>query len=222
MKTIAMIPVRGGSKSIPKKNCKMLAGKPLVLWAATAAVEAESIDEVYVATDCQDVRDVVQQSGLPIRLIDRDPSTCLDTATTESAMLDFMSKVDFDVLVLLQATSPLTSPNDIDRAVAQLAQPGVDSVVSCVEWKRFFWSNDTLAKPINYVPAQRPRRQDFDGWQMENGAIYVTPREVLEKYECRVGQSPSTITMPPHTAVEIDEPDDWVILENFMMRHHQD
>ncbi len=220
MKIVAMIPVRAGSKSIPKKNCKPLAGKPLVLWVATAALHASSVDEVYVATDSDDVRDVVNASGLGIQLIDRDPSTCTDSASTESAMIDFMSRVEFDVLVLLQATSPLTTADDIDRAVARLAEPGVDSVHSCVEWKRFFWSNDAIARPINYDPASRPLRQNFEGWQMENGAIYVTPRETLEKHQCRIGQSPATITMPPYTAIEIDEPSDWEILESLVQRYN--
>ena len=105
---VAFIPVRGGSKSIPLKNIKDIAGKPLVYWVAQAANECTYIDAVYIATDNDKIKEIVEKFGLQkVIVIGRAWETATDTASTESAMLEFALKQSFDNIILIQATSPL-------------------------------------------------------------------------------------------------------------------
>ncbi len=212
----ALIPLRGGSKSIPKKNIKLLAGKPLAAWTLEAAAGASQIDAVYVSTDSEEIAEVVQGLGLGAKEIFRPAEFATDEASTESVMLHFMREVQFDVLVTIQATSPLLTARDLDRALAQFHEQPLDSMLSAVRTKRFFWNDD--ASPINYDPLHRPRRQDFPGTLMENGAFYITRRDILERHQCRLGGKIGIYEMDESTAVEIDEPEDWVLVERLLLQ----
>lgn len=215
-KIVVLFPLRGGSKSIPKKNIKSLAGKPLAAWTLEAAAKSSLISAVYVSTDSEEISTVVQGLGLGIKVIQRPAEFASDVASTESVMLHFMSQLDFDLLVTIQATSPLLTTEDLDRAIIQFQQQQLDSMLSAVRTKRFFWNDD--ATPINYDPLHRPRRQDFDGTLMENGAFYITKREILERYQCRLGGKIGIYEMDESTAVEIDEPEDWERVERLLLK----
>ncbi|MDR1982379.1 MAG: hypothetical protein LBQ08_01090, partial [Holosporaceae bacterium] len=136
MRVIAFIPVRGGSKSIPHKNIKSFLGKPLVYWVVKAASEVQEIDKVVVATDSDEICNTVAAFDLPkVILYDRDPANAQDTSSTESVMLEYISKAnlpDEDVFILLQATSPLTRAQDIEEALRYYRASGKDSLLSCV------------------------------------------------------------------------------------------
>lgn len=216
MKIFALIPLRGGSKSIPKKNIKSIATKPLAAWTLEAAAKSTQISAVYVSTDSEEISTVVQGLGLGIKVIQRPAEFATDEASTESVMLHFMSQLDFDLLLTIQATSPLLTAEDLDRAIVQFQQQQLDSMLSAVRTKRFFWNDD--ATPINYDPLHRPRRQDFDGILMENGAFYITKREILERYQCRLGGKIGIYEMDESTAVEIDEPEDWERVERLLLK----
>ena len=97
MNKVALIPLRGGSKSIPKKNIKLLAGKPLAAWTLEAGVRASHIDALYVSTDSYEIADVVEGLGLGVQVIMRPAEFATDEASTEAVMLHFMSEVQFDV-----------------------------------------------------------------------------------------------------------------------------
>lgn len=214
--TIAFIPLRGGSKSIPKKNIKELNGKPLCYWVIKSASEAEGVDEVIISTDCDEITTVVNGLNLPrVSVIKRSEQTASDTASTESVMLEYLEqtkKNNDEKFILLQATSPLTTSHDIQECL-QLSEK-YDSVLSCVRSKRFYWNQD--GTPINYDFKNRPRRQDFDGYLMENGAIYVsTVKRILESKN-RLSGNVGIYEMPEITGYEIDEPEDWIILEGLI------
>jgi len=213
-KIVALIPLRGGSKCIPFKNIKPIGGKPLCAWVLEAATRAEGIDEVYVSTDSHRIKEVASSLGLGVGIIDRPARYATDEASTESVMLHFMEEVDFDVLFTVQATSPLLQSWQLNEALARFEREEMDSMLSAVRTKRFFWSDD--ATPINYDPLNRPRRQDFTGTLMENGAFYITRRKILEKYECRLGGRIGIYEMPGDTAVEIDDPNDWEIVSRLL------
>lgn len=213
-----MIPLRGGSKSIPKKNIKPLAGKPLAAWTLEAAKGCGAIHTVYVSTDSEEIAKVVQGLGLGIQALMRPAEFATDEASTESVMLHFMSQVDFDVLVTIQATSPLLTAHDLDRALVQFHEQQLDSMLSAVRMKRFFWNDD--GTPINYDPLSRPRRQEFRGTLMENGAFYVTKRSVLQRYQCRLGGKVGVFEMDESVSIEIDEPDDWEPVERLLLARH--
>jgi len=213
---IALIPLRGGSKSIPKKNVKPLGGKPLCAWVLEAATHAQWIDAVYVSTDSREIEDVVKSLNLGVIIIQRPPEYATDEASTESVMLHFSAQVDFDVLVTIQATSPLLQATQLDEALAKFQHENIESMLSAVRTKRFFWQND--GTPINYDPLKRPRRQDFPGTLMENGAFYITRRSILERYGCRLGGRIGIYEMPEYTSVEIDEPEDWEFVSRLLQK----
>lgn len=226
---VAFIPVRGGSKSIPFKNIRPICGKPLVYWTVKAACECRYIDKVYVATDSDKIRDTVESfkvgSGselfLKVGVIGRSAESAADTASTELAMLEFAEGYDFENIALIQATSPLLGAADLDKGFEEFAKPGTDSVMSFVRQKRFNWAytKDGFAKPTNYDVYHRPRRQDFDGYLVENGAFYITSRADLLRTKNRVSGNIRAVEMDEDTFFEIDEPGDWTIIENLMKKN---
>ena len=210
-KIVALVPLRGGSKGIPKKNIKNMAGKPLCAWVLEAARLSKFIDEVYVSTDSEEIIRVVKEIDASIHIVKRPQPLSDDFSSTESVMLHFMDNVDFDILVTIQATSPLTQSTDIDNALLEFRNSKKDSLLTAVESKRFFWNYE--CEPINYNPINRPRRQDFQGYLMENGAFYITSREVLRREKCRLGGNIGIHIMDDESFLEIDEPSDWDMME---------
>ncbi len=225
----AFIPVRGGSKSIPLKNIKPICGKPLVYWTVKAACGCRQIDRVYVATDSDRIRETVGQfkNGPEAALfaktevIGRSAQSASDTASTESAMLEFAERYAFDNIVLIQATSPLLSAADLERGFEVFAEEGVDSVLSVVRQKRFHWETDAQgnAHPTNYDVFHRPRRQEFAGYLVENGAFYITAKADLLRTRNRVSGRIRAVEMPEDSFFEIDEPSDWIIIEALMKKN---
>ncbi|DAC09593.1 MAG TPA: hypothetical protein D7I09_05765, partial [Candidatus Poseidoniales archaeon] len=123
-----------------------------------------------------------------------------------------------NIVVLMQATSPLTLPGDLDAALRQMAAQNLDSMLSVVENHVFQWSlgDDGTATPLNYDPQQRPRRQDIPDRVAENGAFYLATREVWESQACRLGGRTGAFVMQPWQAWEIDTEDDWMRLETLV------
>ncbi len=213
---VALMPLRGGSKSIPGKNIRPLAGHPLFAWSLEQAIASNCFDAIYVATDAESIRAVVREYfPTGVTLIDRSPETATDTASTESVMLEFQQRVPFDVLGLIQATSPLTRAEDFRAARTQFETGGFDSLVTATPLHRFLWNPD--GTPMNYDPAQRPRRQDMSPMLMENGAFYLTRGTVLEQHRCRLGVRVAVHVMPPETETELDEPSDWERVEHLLL-----
>ena len=220
MNVVALIPLRSGSKSIPHKNIRPLAGKPLFWWTAAACVDSGIFAKVVVSTDSREYGDLVRAHFPQIEILARPAELAADTTSTEAVMLHAADHYAFDVLCTVQATSPLLAAEDLRRGWAQLVREGCDSMVSAVRTKRFFWGTD--ARPLNYDPAKRPRRQDHDGIFMENGAFYFTRRELLLASRSRLGGKIGIAEMPEDTAVELDEPLDWVIVEDLLRRRAAD
>ena len=225
-KTVVLIPVRGGSKSIPLKNIKSLCGKPLVYWTAKAACEANGVDRVFIATDSDVIRKAIEsfcetekEVFKKISVIDRAAENAEDTSSTESIMLEFAEKYDFEDIVLVQATSPLLRGCDIDGGLSVYRTPDTDSVISLVNQKRFLWSIDgDKVSADNYDIFKRPRRQDFDGFLMENGAFYITSKKALLQSKNRISGNVRAYIMPEDTAIEIDEADDFSLTEVLMKK----
>lgn len=214
---VAFIPVRGGSKSIPMKNIKPFAGRPLVYWTVKAAVECPEISRVYVATDSDRIKHTVQGFNFhKVIVVGRSEQTATDTAATEDAMLEFANEYEFANIILVQATSPLLTSQDLTRGIEALRE--ADSVLSVVRQKRFLWAQGEYAKPINYDYTHRPRRQDFEGFLVENGAFYITSREALLRTGCRLSGRIKAVEMPGDSYTEIDEPEDWIIAEGLLKK----
>lgn len=215
MSTIAFIPVRGGSKSIKNKNIMPLAGKPLVYWTILACQKAESIEKIYVSTDSDEIKNVVEAFGFDkVKVISRSAQTASDEASSECALLEFSENYQFERVVFLQATSPLTNSKDIEGALKKLDREDSNSLLSVVRRHQFLW--DTKGSPINYDPQSRPRRQDWDGYFIENGAFYISTRENILNSKCRISGKVSFWEMSAKTLYEVDEPEDWKIIESFL------
>ncbi len=220
-KFVALIPVRGGSKSIPLKNIREIGGKPLVYWVASACALSNNIDMVYVMTDSPIIKQCVESFNMPkVKVIGRSAESASDTASTESAMLEFADKYEFENIILAQATSPLITPDDIDGGIALFNEPGIDSVLSVVEQKRFNWhyidDKCTKVEPLNYDFMHRPRRQDFTGYLTENGAFYITSKRNLIASGNRISGNIAAFKMSEDTFFEIDEPSDWLIISGLL------
>ena len=216
---VAFIPVRGGSKSIPLKNIKEIAGKPLVYWTAKAASECKYIDKVYISTDSQEIKDTIASLKIDkVEVITRSKESASDTASTEFAMLEFAGKYEFDNIFLIQATSPLLTKEHLTKGFELFESAGTDSVLSVVRQKRFCWSLsiDGYAEPMNYDTYNRPRRQEFEGYLVENGAFYITSKSLLLKSQNRISGRIKAYEMEEDSYFEIDEPTDWIIVENLL------
>ena len=212
MRWVALLPLRGGSKSIPGKNLRPLAGRPLYTWSLDAALASGCFDAVYVASDSAAIRDDARvRYGDRVEVIDRAPANATDTASSEAVMQELAALVECDVLALIQATSPLTRADDFRAARARFERDALDSLLTGVEVKRFFWRHD--GQPLNYDPARRPRRQDFVGTVMENGAFYFTRRRLFEQTGVRLGGRIGVHVMADECAAELDEPADWPVIE---------
>ena len=152
---VVMIPARGGSKSIPLKNIKEIAGQPLIYWSLDAAVNSKYVDKVFVSTDSEEIRKVVLAYDKPnkekIEVIERSKECSIDTATTEDVMFDFSSRVDYENMVLIQCTNPMIKTSDlfgfkISNAflVISLPMPFLSPVVIAILYVFIFF------KVINY------------------------------------------------------------------------
>lgn len=218
MKKIGFIPLRKGSKGIPGKNKKKLLGRPLFSWVLTEAVFSE-LDAVYVFTDDEEILTYLEKEYTwtsKVHGVLRTAENANDTASTESAMLEFAEKItnDFDILCLLQATSPLTKRENINTALEQLLVQKKQSALSVVKTHRFTWNTD--GTPQNYDVFNRPRRQDFEGLLIENGAVYATTKIAFMQSKNRVSETIGLVEMPEESLTEIDSLSDWAIVEQLL------
>lgn len=218
IKKVGVIPLRKGSKSIKNKNRKKLLGRPLFAWVLWEALKSK-LDEVYIFTDDKNIIEYVKNEykyNQKCRVIERSAESATDEASTELALKEYVQKINnnYDILCLLQATSPLTTTEDINKVLHKILNDNLDSALTVVEFKRFIWSKDGY--PLNYDYNNRPRRQEFEGLLVENGAIYATTKEQFEKTGIRIGGNIGIIKMPEDTFTELDEKRDWIIVEKLL------
>lgn len=220
MNIITIIPARGGSKAIPKKNLTPFAGKPLLHWSILQALQSKYVSQVYVSSDAQDILDAARSwNAIPIL---RPSEIATDSASSESALLHALDYVEstagpVDLVVFLQATSPLRFPNDIDHAIDAFLAQDADSLFSmsvldnCTIWKE---SNGVLSG-ATYDPENRLPRQASAKHLLENGSIYVFKPHILRTFNNRLGGKVITYPMQKWQSVDIDAPDDIPIAELF-------
>jgi len=211
-KIVALIPARGGSKSIPDKNIVDLGGRPLIDYCIMAALES-SVEEVWVSTDSEDIEAVALDSGASVLI--RPEELSGDSSNSEDALLHFAKCVpDFQTLVFLQCTSPLTLSSDIDGALDVLRYNPYDSVLSvcsdsggwlCGGWN---WTYDNETGGAERTNEYFHQRQNAPECYRENGAIYVTYKDKLLEYKSRVGGKTGMYVMPRQRSFEIDDPED--------------
>ena len=221
MSTIAIIPARGGSKGIPLKNLAHVGGKPLLDWTIEAAQQSEEIDSIYVTTDNELI--AVHALGfMGVQVVKRPDNISDDNAQIEDAMLHVLNQIPIDggndmlsEVVLLQPTSPIRRPHDIDAAIDEFRRRKFESLFSATPIFPYVWLpvQPSVDMEMDIEPMERafhkheqPRlnRQDRRPLLQESGSIYVTRALGLVLTGNRLNGRVGYYRMPPWTAIEID------------------
>ena len=219
MSNIGIIPARGGSKGIPRKNVRSLCGKPLVAWVIEAALASGHLDRVVVSTDDTEIAQLSQRYGAEVVM--RPAELADDKASSESALLhalDWLEQAEGyvpDLLVFLQCTSPLTLAEDIDGTVQALLNEQADSALAVAPFHYFLWQQDSSgdAAGINHDKRVRLRRQDREPQYQETGAVYVMRTQGFRQARHRFFGKTALYVTPPERCLEIDELVDFQIAE---------
>jgi CMP-N,N'-diacetyllegionaminic acid synthase len=196
METVAIIPARGGSKGIPRKNIIDFCGHPLIAWTIAAARRCSAIDGVFVSTDSAEIAAVARHYGAEVT--NRPTEIAGDRATSESALLHACGEITHrhgqppECVVFLQATSPLREASELDGALAKFKQEKLDSLFSASQPEdMLFWQQTPAGlNSINYDYASRKRRQDMGEESLllvETGSFYVTRFALLQETQNRLG-----------------------------------
>lgn len=234
-KILAVIPVRGGSKGVPRKNIKLLNGKPLLYYMLTAALKSKMLNYVSVSSDDNEILSVAKKySNKKVILIKRPKRLALDNTPSLPVVQHAVKKIEkekkikFDYIVLLQVICPLVNSRDIDNSIKKMIRTKSDSVVSVfrvpgnmhpVKMKKIV--NDRL---FQYVPSIKEiifRRQDFDPVYKRNGGIYVVKRKLVMKGNFNgffMGKVTRPYIMTPERSIDIDTEIDFMIAEEMARR----
>ena len=217
---LAIIPARGGSKGIPRKNVRLLNGKPLIAYSIEQALRTPAIKRVVVSTDDAEIGAVAQQYGAEV--VWRPAEISGDTASSESALLhvlDYLAQTEGykpELVVFLQATSPLRQPDDIQNAIATLQREQADSLFSACRYEGHIW----YVKDGELIPAHdyrnRRRRQDKPEELSENGSIYVFKPWVLREFNNRLGGKIAVYRMHVLDSYQVDELADLEMIAQIM------
>lgn len=223
MTILCVIPVRGGSKGVPGKNRRPLAGRPLVEWTIRQALDAEADLEVLVSTDDDELARIARDAGAEVPFL-RPAALAQDSTPTEPVIVHAIEWAqragrELEAVMLLQATSPIRFDGTIDRAVAQFRASGVDSLVGVVPVSPFLWRLGDPALP-QYDIDNRPRRQDMSADDIpyyEHGSLYLsTPACYLEGGN-RLGGRIGLFVMDELEGIDIDTELDFRLAEQTML-----
>jgi len=226
MEILAIIPARGGSKGIPRKNVRLLAGKPLIAHTIEHAHQARSVDRVIVSTDNSEIAAVSEQYGAEV--IRRPAEISGDMASSESALLhalEFLQQTkgyEPDLVVFLQCTSPLMASEDIDGTVQALLDEDADSALAVAPFHYFLWRQDKKGEvvAINHNKNVRLQRQEREPQFLETGAVYVVRTEGFKRARRRFFGKTAMCVMPLERCLEIDELVDFRVAE-VLLRERQ-
>jgi CMP-N-acetylneuraminic acid synthetase len=222
---IAVIPARGGSKGIIKKNIKLLNGKPLISYAIETALESGVLDKIIVSTDCNEIDEICSRYKT-IEVIMRPSELSQDTSKTEEALIHVCDKLiekdEFyvDYILTLEPTSPFRSSDTIKKCVNILREDSVDSVVGVVEVKSVLGRIENN-KFVHIFPNQPRRRQDRKGLFQESSTIYGTSVDVLRMKKSVLGDFVYPLIIPKNESVDINEPIDFEIAEILMNKKNK-
>lgn len=212
---IAFIPIRKGSKGIPMKNMKPLAGKPLTFWIVDTLLSSNLMDEIWLAVDCNEYAKLAHNRYVDkVKIYLRSDESASDKASVMTVLGEFMryrKPHDNDWICLFQVTSPFTSVMEIAKLVDLINEEVYDSIVACVRLKKFRWSDDW--QPLDYDLKTKPRRQDFFGWLVESGAFYASRVSNLKQSPYILSGKVGIVETGGASSIEIDEVYDWAMAE---------
>jgi len=209
-----IILARGGSKGIPNKNIRQVGGKPLIAWSIEHSLGAKNIDSTWVSSDSQEILDIAKQYGA--NTIERPKELSADGSSSESAWLHSIDEIEnrekssIDLVVGLQATSPIRHISDLDQSISLFNQEGYDSILSVSKaYDHFIWhmKNDQ-PEALNYDFKNRKMRQDIKETFIENGSFYIFKPSFLKKYKNRLAGKIGFFELEQFKMFQIDEIED--------------
>ena len=226
MSLLALIPARGGSKGILRKNIKTLFDKPLINWTINAAKQAKCIDRIIVSTDDLEIAEIAKKCGADVPFLRPSELAKDETPGIEPALHAIEKVPGFDWLILLQPTSPLRTASDIDGIFNFCQKNLASSAVSVTEVSKHPYLMYQMDKSLNLQPliSNRPeiiRRQDFPNVYSLNGALYLARVDWLLKHRSFIGVDTLGFTMPLERSLDLDTALDWSITEQILkMNNH--
>ena len=221
---LAVIPARGGSKGVPRKNIKPLGGKPLIAHTIAAALSVFPRQDVVVSTDDEEIAEVSEKYGASVPFI-RPVELATDTATSEPVVRHALLHAEeshsttYDAVLMLQPTSPLRTGEDINRALTLYASGEGDSVVSVIDVEGnhpFRMKRIVGNRLVNYVDQgfwDLRARQQLPRVYIRSGSIYLVDRNVFLQNKSLIGNEPLALVMDPSSSINIDSALDFSLAE---------
>lgn len=217
---LGVVPARGGSKGIPRKNIRLLAGEPLIGHTLRTAQQIPAIDQLVVSTDDGEIASISQTYG--VRVIDRPPSLAEDNSPTEAALLHALDTLEaegqrFDIILVLEPTSPLRSARTISEAIALCADGIAPSILAVRESRENigFIRNGCFCAVIPGAPRRRQERQPF---YIESSTIYACRVEYLRQTGTLVAENWGALVVPDGEVADINNEDDFQWVEFLMQK----
>ena len=219
MKILVVIPARGGSKGIPRKNVRLMNGKPLISYAIMTAKNSSFNPDVYVSTDSEEIEAVSVNYGA--RLIRRDASLADDAVTLDPVVYDCLTKIEkengcsYDIVITMQPTSPLTTVTTLNSAIKKFLDEKLDTLISVVNKPHLSWSEESGKIVPKYK--ERLNRQMLSKNYLETGAFVITARKSITE-KTRFGKNVGVFEVPENESIDIDEASDWIVAESLMKK----
>lgn len=215
----AIIPARGGSKGIPQKNIRLFHGKPLITYSISTALSSDYISDVFVTTDSVEIGEVAETEGAVV--LYRDETLSSDAVTLDPVIYDAVLKAEsrvsrkYDIIITLQATSPLLDCETLDKAICYFLEKDVDTLISVVNKPHLSWSLTRGRIRPNYK--ERLNRQQLPPNYIEAGAFMITRRGYVTE-NSRIGENLSVFPISEDKGIDIDNKNDWLLAESILDR----
>lgn len=200
---LGITPARGGSKGIPRKNLKPIAGRPLLAWTIEAARASKLLDRYVVSTEDAEIAKVARENGAEV--LDRPAVLATNEATTLSVLQHALAQIPAEILVLLQATSPIRDPDLIDRCIHRFLDTRPDSLAT-----------GFICKYVEYGKNEL-RRQDIPGFFYDDGNVYVIRADLIRAGD-RTGTRIEQVLLDREQNVDVDDAFDFWVAEQVFLR----
>ena len=221
---LCIVPARGGSKGVPRKNLRKVGGRPLIEWSIRSGQESNHSINVVVSTDDDEIAQIASLSGAFV--IARPVELATDNSQTELTIAHALETIpdadSYSHIILLQPTSPIRRVGLVDQAIKKMLSDGSDSLVGAVEISPFIWRGSTNDAIPQYDVAQRRMRQSFvssDLSYRETGTIYITTVDAFRKSGCRVSGKTSLFMLNTHEGLDIDTEFDLQLADVILQTH---
>lgn len=220
---IAIIPARGGSKRIPKKNIKHLCGKPLIEYTIESALKSRFLDRIIVSTENEEIAKISKDLGAEV--IIRPDELALDGTPTDDVVLDVLEKMKVDqnyipeIIVLLQPTSPLRTTDDIDNAIEKFKNSKYESLIGVTEYDHSpYWAFEIENGFLKSIFGRNKflRSQELPKLYRPNGSIFITKTDTFLKYRSFYTKLIIPFIMPYERSIDIDNELDFLLSESIL------